>query len=70
MSTIKVGIIGFGVVGSGVVKVLQENSAEIEKRVGKKIEIAAIADLDLKTDRGVKVDRKILTTDGFSVCSN
>ncbi|MCK5472155.1 homoserine dehydrogenase, partial [Candidatus Gracilibacteria bacterium] len=34
------------------------------------IEIAAIADLDLKTDRGVRIDRKILTTDGFSVCSN
>jgi len=69
-SKVRVGIIGFGVVGLGVVKVLQKNSAEIEKRVGKKIEITAIADLDLKTDRGVKVDRKILTTDGFSVCSN
>ncbi len=70
MHIIKIGIIGFGVVGSGVVKVLQKNSTEIEKRVGKKVEIAAIADLDLKTDRGVKVNRKILTTDGFSVCSN
>ncbi|MBU1089456.1 homoserine dehydrogenase [Patescibacteria group bacterium] len=70
MKSIKIGIIGFGVVGSGVVKVLQKNSAEIEKRVGRKIEIAAIADLDLKTDRGVKIDRKILTTDGFAVCRN
>jgi homoserine dehydrogenase len=67
-SKIRVGILGFGVVGSGVVKVLQKNLAEITKRVGKKIEIAAIADLDLKSDRGVKVDRKILTTDGFAVC--
>ena len=70
MRTVKIGIIGFGVVGSGVVKVLQKNSAEIEKRVGKKIEIAAIADLDLKADRGVEVDREILTTDGFAVCAN
>ncbi|MFH1546325.1 MAG: homoserine dehydrogenase [Patescibacteria group bacterium] len=69
-SKVRVGIIGFGVVGSGVVKVLQKNSAEIEKRVGRKIEIAAIADIDLKTDRGVKIDRKILTTDGFAVCRN
>ncbi|MCF7856661.1 homoserine dehydrogenase [Candidatus Gracilibacteria bacterium] len=70
MDSIKVGILGFGVVGSGVVKVLQKNFAEITKRVGQKIEIAAIADLDLKSDRGVKVDRKILTTDGFAVCAD
>ena len=70
MDSIKVGLLGFGVVGSGVVKVLQKNSAEIEKRVGRKIELAAIADLDLKSDRGVKVDAKILTTDGFAVCAD
>ena len=68
MKSIKIGILGFGVVGSGVVKVLQKNSQEIAKRVGVKVEIAAIADLDLKSDRGVKVDRKILTKDGFAVC--
>ncbi len=68
MKSIKVGILGFGVVGSGVVKVLQKNAQAITQRVGAKIEIAAIADLDIKTDRGVKVDRKILTKDGFAVC--
>ncbi|MCF7845769.1 MAG: homoserine dehydrogenase [Candidatus Peribacteraceae bacterium] len=68
MKSLKIGLLGFGVVGSGVVKVLQKNAREISARVGKKIELAAIADLDLKSDRGVKVDRKILTKDGFAVC--
>jgi homoserine dehydrogenase len=70
MSSIKIGILGFGIVGSGVVKVLQKNSQEIAKRVGGKIKIAAIADLDLKSDRGVKIDRKILTKDGLAVCTD
>lgn len=70
MDSIKVGLLGFGVVGSGVVKVLQKNAAEISARVGRKVELAAIADLDLKSDRGVKVDKKILTTDGFAVCAD
>ena len=67
-SKIRVGLIGFGVVGSGVVRVLAENSREIARRLGARIEIAAIADLDLKSDRGVKVDHKILTRDSFAVC--
>jgi len=70
MKTIKIGLLGFGVVGSGVVKVLQKNARLITNRIGVKVELAAIADLDLKTDRGVKVSPEILTTDGFSICVN
>jgi len=70
MNSIKIGLLGFGIVGSGVVKVLQKNSAEISTRVGKKIELAAIADLDIKSDRGVKIDHKILTTNGLAVCAD
>ena len=61
MEKIKVGLIGFGTVGSGVVKILQKNSGLIEKRMGAKIIVKRIADIDLKTDRGVKVSPGILT---------
>jgi homoserine dehydrogenase len=70
MKSVRVGLLGFGVVGSGVVKVLQQNAELISQRTGVKLELAAIADLDLKSDRGVKVDKKILTNDGFAVCSD
>jgi homoserine dehydrogenase len=70
MKSINVGIIGFGVVGSGVIKVLQRNSKIISDRTGANLKVAAIADLDTKSDRGVKVDKKILTTDGFAVCAD
>ena len=61
MHEIKVGLIGFGTVGSGVVRILQKNSRLIEKRMGAKLVVKRIADIDLKTDRGVKVKPGVLT---------
>ncbi len=61
MREIKVGLIGFGTVGAGVVKILQKNSKLVEKRMGAKIVLKRIADIDLKTDRGVKVKAGVLT---------
>jgi homoserine dehydrogenase len=61
MKEIKVGLIGFGTVGAGVVKILQKNYRLIEKRMGAKIILKRIADIDLKTDRGVKLKPGVLT---------
>ncbi len=44
---IQVGLIGFGTVGTGVVKILQENAGLIAKRVGVPVSLARIADLDV-----------------------
>ena len=43
MQSIKVGLIGFGTVGSGTLHVLQRNQAEIRGRAGRGIELAMIA---------------------------
>jgi len=61
MREIKVGMIGFGTVGSGVVGILQKNSGLIEKRMGAKLVLKRIADIDLETDRGVKLKPGVLT---------
>ena len=58
---VRVGLIGFGTIGTGVVKLLQRNQAQIRSRLGTRLSLARIADIDLRTDRGVKVDRRILT---------
>jgi homoserine dehydrogenase len=60
---IGVGIIGFGTVGTGVVKVLLGQSGLLQRRLGAELELVGIADLDLKRDRGVKVPKKMLTKD-------
>jgi len=48
-------------VGVGVVRILQKNSRLIEKRLGSRIILKRIADIDLKTDRGVKFRPGVLT---------
>jgi homoserine dehydrogenase len=58
-----VGLIGFGTIGTGVVKLLARHAASIRQRVGCPIRLVRIADIDLKSDRGVRVDRRLLTTD-------
>ena len=63
MKEFKVGIIGFGTVGAGVADCLLNNADAIAKRTGVKPVLAKIADLDITTDRGVKVPAGILTTD-------
>ena len=63
MNEIAIGLIGFGTIGSGVVKILQENRDVLEARVGIPLRLARIADLDTESDRGVRVDPSLLTTD-------
>jgi len=67
MKEISIGLIGFGTIGSGVVKILQDNRDILEARVGIPLQIKRIADLDLDSDRGVKVDRSIFTHDAREV---
>jgi homoserine dehydrogenase len=63
MNEIKVGLIGFGTIGTGVVKVFQHNARVIEERLGARLQLAKIADLDITTDRGVCLEGGVLTAD-------
>ena len=45
-----------------MVKILQNNADLIARRVGRKVVLAKIVDLDITTDRGVTVPSGILTT--------
>lgn len=67
MKEIGVGLLGFGTVGAGVVEGLQRNADLLASRVGAKPVLRWIADLDLDRDRGVKVDKAILTRDARAV---
>ena len=53
LNRVGVGLIGFGTIGTGVVKVLRDNASVIEQRLGCELRLVRIADLDLDTDRGV-----------------
>src|SRR5258706_3934470 len=62
--TIGVALLGHGNVGGGVVKLLADNAAAIEARLGARLEVKAIAVRDLdKQKRVVDVDRALLVRD-------
>jgi homoserine dehydrogenase len=48
-----VGLIGFGTIGTGVVRVLRDNAAVIAERLGFPLRLVRVADIDLERDRGV-----------------
>lgn len=60
---VKVGIVGFGTVGSGVAKLLLENTDSIRNRTGLELELAAVVDVDTKSPRPVKLPQGLLTDD-------
>lgn len=67
MKEIGVAVLGFGTVGAGVVETLQKNGALLAERLGLRLVLRGVADLDLTTDRGVAVDPALLTTDGAAL---
>ncbi|TYP00266.1 homoserine dehydrogenase [Geothermobacter ehrlichii] len=67
MKEIKVGLLGFGTIGTGVVKLLQNNGELLAERLGCRLRLVRIADLDISSDRGVRVDAGILTSDAMSI---
>ena len=63
LKDIGVAVLGFGTVGGGVVKTLAEKEALLLERLGLRLVLRGVADLDIESDRGVSVDRSLLTTD-------
>jgi homoserine dehydrogenase len=60
---LRIALLGCGVVGTEVVRLLAEQSRDLEARVGAPLELAGIAVRDLATVRDPVVDTALLTTD-------
>ena len=70
MKQIGVGILGFGTVGAGVADGLLKHREVMAKRLGVDIVLKKIADLDITTDRGIKVPQDVLTTDATAAITD
>ncbi len=64
---VRAGLIGFGTIGTGVVKLLQRRRAAIDARLGAPLRLVRIADLDTTRDRGVRVPKGMLVADAAAV---
>jgi homoserine dehydrogenase len=59
----RVGLVGLGTIGTGVVRTFQAHGARISERLGFPLELAHIADIDLERDRGVELGGYRLSRD-------
>ncbi len=67
MKIINVGILGCGIIGTGVAKILIKNKELLSSRVGAVLNLKYVADIDLKTDRGIPFDDGVFISDAFKV---
>jgi len=60
---VRVGLIGFGTIGTGVVRLLQHNRALIRQKLGAALDLVRVADVDTKRRRGVRLAAGALVSD-------
>jgi hypothetical protein len=60
---LRVGLVGFGTIGTGLVRAFQSHGLLVNERLGFPLELARIADIDLERDRGVPVKAYKLSRD-------
>ncbi len=60
---VKIGLVGFGTVGTGVAKLILEDADSIAAKTGLRLELACVVDIDTKSDRAVELPDGILTDD-------
>jgi homoserine dehydrogenase len=68
MKEVRLGLLGLGTVGAGVVKLLDAQRATLEERAGCRLALGAVADLDVTRPReGLDLTRLPMTTDAGRV---
>ena len=70
MRKINLGLIGFGNVGSGVVKILRDKKSFLAEKIGLEINIKKICDKDITSKRNVSVDKQLLTKDAKEIIND
>ena len=70
MKTTKIGLVGFGTIGTGVARLLVEQQARISQRCGQNVELVKIVDTDLKRKRNIRLPKGILSSDYHDILND
>ncbi len=70
MRKINIGLIGFGNIGCGVIKILQLRKSLLSQKIGIEIVIKKICDKDIIKKRGLSIDKNLLTTDANEIIND
>lgn len=70
MKTVKVGLVGFGTIGTGVAKLLLLQQNRISQRTGYDVRLVKIVDLDTTRDRGIALPEGMLSPDYHDILND
>jgi len=70
VESVKIGLMGLGTVGSGVVRLLEDNGSLIARKLGFPLEISKILVRDPQKPRAVEVDPSLLTSNPDDLLDN
>lgn len=70
MQKIRVGLIGFGTVGAGVVKELKTKRDYIRGRYNLDISLVKVCDKDIRSKRNIKINKSLLTRNAYEIIDN
>jgi homoserine dehydrogenase len=70
MKKINIGIIGFGNVGSGVIRILRDRKKILSEKIGSEINIKRVCDKDTVSKRNVLVEKSLITKDAGEIIND
>lgn len=70
MTSVYLGLIGCGTVGTGVARLLLEDQSLLQKRVGQSLVLKYVADVDTESDRGLTFDPGVFINDGWRIIND
>ncbi|MCH2036707.1 MAG: homoserine dehydrogenase, partial [Puniceicoccaceae bacterium] len=68
--TVRIGLLGFGVVGQGVWKNIEGNRSTLEERLGVDLVITEVVVKNLEQERAIQVPQEVISTDPSRVVDN
>ncbi|HLQ96729.1 MAG TPA: homoserine dehydrogenase [Pseudogracilibacillus sp.] len=67
---ISVGLLGLGVVGSGVIQIIKDHQEELEHQLGRKVNVEKVLVRNMEKAREIDYDHSVLTTKAEDVIDN
>lgn len=67
MNAVRVGLMGLGTIGTGVARLMREHEELFAEKIGRRLHLARIADLDIERDRGLDLRGIEMTTDAMRI---
>lgn len=67
---VKIGLIGLGTVGGGIVSILRDDAGHIKEKTGVSLQLTRIADTDLSKAKTAGVDESLLTKDAYDIIND